>query len=248
MLWLGGSLFTQQRKASENPGFFHFQNHFSFLVLPAAPPDQHWAYSRGTYSGGSTNEWGRSTLHLSWAMGSANCLSPRVPCPKPCLSPTGEKSHTLSWDGRSFPKGNNPHTVTRWVQRFWSDAAWRPDVVSTWGCSLIFRTYLEPGEKSFQGLLGCGDWEVTPESSIQAAATVLLQGPGQSGRASWLHFGISREAACSKCAQLAPVQFLPSHLCLDRCEVNAKSILASLSQDFGSWKVTSESYTALTCA
>lgn len=148
-----------------------------------------------------------------------------------------EKSHTLSWDGRCLPKGNNPHTVTRRVQQFWPEA-WC--CLKTW-CSFDLRllTHLQdlPGEKSFQRLLGCGDREVLPESSIQAAATVLLQGPWWPGHATWLRFGISWEAAWSKGAQLAPVQFLPSHLCLDRCEVNAKCILASHSTSLLELKV-----------
>lgn len=58
---------------------------------------------------------------------------------------------------------------------------------------------------------------------------------GQPGHAAKLQLGIFRAVVCSKCAQPAPVHFLPPTSSWTGVVVKAKCISASYSQDFRSW-------------
>ena len=247
MLWPGGLLFTRQRMASENPGFFHFRKQFWFLVLPAVlswpAPSWHQARYRGSHSEGSADNRQASLMghwlcrHLPLTQG----------CPVPSQHQHERKSSHPVLRRQTSPKGNKPCTDTTRGQWFWSEA-WC--CLKTW-CSFDLRllTHLWDFSGAGSGVspgaaprpctwLGCRDREVPPESSIQAAAAVgedSVQGPGWPGHGAWLWLGIFREAAGSKCAPLAPVQFFASHFHLDRCDSKGKVYFSKSQPRF--WKL-----------
>lgn len=91
--------------------------------------------------------------------------------------------------------------------------------------------------ESPQELLGCRDRGPSREQHLGDGCwwEGLAAGPRTAWPCCWLQLGIPRGAACSKCAQPAPVHFLPSISTCTGVIVKAKCISVSYSQDFRSW-------------
>lgn len=157
-----GLLFTHQRKASENTELFHFQNHFSFQVLPFPIGTELTSSHIGTILFRRKHQGMRQEYSAS-PMGCWLCqhLPITQGCPVLSLHQEQRKTpHPEMWGVSSGER--NPVQTQGGCSSFDQkpDAAWRPDAVLAQGYSLAFQTYLGQGVKLLQG---CKIREVPPE-------------------------------------------------------------------------------------
>lgn len=170
-----------------------------------------------------------------------HCPSPRGALSRACTN-RREKPHTLSWDGRHLPRGNNPYTNTRQLQWFWPEA-WC--CLKTWlSFDLRLLTHLQdlPGARSgvAPGAAPCSCRAVGTERFLLGAASrqqLLMERTrcrAQDGLDMPLGFGLASSGKQHAQSVLSWLQLssFPLTSAWTGVIVKAMCVLASYSQDF----------------